>query len=37
MITVKGTQVTMTKGDTCILSIGIVDTEGNTYEPQRGD
>lgn len=27
----------MTKGDTCILSVGIVDTDGNTYEPQEGD
>lgn len=37
MIKVNGKTVTMTKGDTCVLSIGLVDTDGKAYEPQSGD
>lgn len=37
MVQINGKKVTMTKGDTVILSVGIVDTDGNTYTPQEGD
>lgn len=37
MTTIKGTSVTMTKGDTVILAIGIVDTDGTPYVPRDGD
>lgn len=37
MVKVEGKRVEMTKGDTCILTISIKDTEGNDYTPQNGD
>lgn len=37
MVKVDGKRIEMAKGDTCILSISIKDTEGNDYTPQTGD
>ena len=37
MISVNGKTVTMTRGDTCVLSIGIMDTNGTPYVPVEGD
>ena len=37
MINVNGKTVTMTRGDTCVLSVGIVDTDGKPYIPVEGD
>lgn len=37
MVNIKGTSVTMTRGDTVVLNIGIYDTDGETYTPVEGD
>lgn len=37
MVKITGTTITMTRGDTLKVDIGITDSEGNTYTPQSGD
>lgn len=37
MISVSGTTITMTKGDTLRLTVGIKQANGQTYTPAEGD
>lgn len=37
MISVSGTTITMTKGDTLRLTVGIKQANGQTYTPAQGD
>lgn len=37
MVEIKGTTITMIKGDSVIIKISITDSDGNEYTPESGD
>lgn len=37
MVQISGTTITMTRGDTLLLQIGIFNKDGSVYEPEEGD
>lgn len=37
MIDITGTTITMTRGDTLIVTVEILDEQGQAYEPVSGD
>ena len=37
MVRVNGTTITMTRGDTLTVQIGIIKADGTPYEPSEGD
>ncbi len=37
MVEVKGTTITITKGDSGIITVGILNADGTPYVPQVGD
>lgn len=37
MVEVSGTTITITKGDTGVISVGIRNADGTPYTPQSGD
>lgn len=37
MVKITGTTITMTRGDTLLLEVGMTDTSGNAYTPVEGD
>ena len=37
MVEIKGTKITMTRGDTLRTHVLMTDSEGNEYTPQEGD
>lgn len=37
MVEVSGTTITITKGDTGIITVGIRNADGSAYVPQNGD
>ena len=37
MIDISGTTITMTRGDTLLATVGILNADGTPYEPREGD
>ena len=37
MLDVNGTTISLTRGDTAQISVGMVDVNGDEYTPQEGD
>lgn len=37
MIDIKGTTITITKGDTALITVQAFNPDGSAYEPEEGD